>query len=264
MKIKTAVITAAGKGTRLYPATKYVPKEMFPIGNKPIIDFAIEECIDCGIEKIILVYGPNKELLLDYVKSEWQSRLSDAQIHFVQQSDGYGTAKAVESCSDLINQEPFFVIFPDEIAIKSNALKDLQHAYDRYNSTVLAFKEIDPSDCSLYGIIDLDPETDRVNDLKEKPSITQSKSALCGRFAFNYEIFEEINKIEKTNGEYYLTDAIIKQIEKEKVYAVKIDGLFDTGNRINYVLSSLKYIAATDERLKKDAMAIIQRELKGE
>jgi UTP--glucose-1-phosphate uridylyltransferase len=239
--IRKAVIPAAGLGTRFLPVTKSMPKEMLPIIDKPIIQFAVEEAIISGIEDIIIITGRGKRAIEDYFDT------SPELIHYIRQKEPKGLGDAVLKAEKHVGDEPFAVLLGDDI-IKGNTpcIKQLMDVYQKYESSsaVIAVEEV--KDVSKYGIIkikgkeiDLDKSVYCIEDIIEKPSLEEAPSNIgtIGRYILTPEIFPCIKKTPLGKGnEIQLTDAIKMLIEKENVYAYAFRGKrYDAGDKLGYV-----------------------------
>lgn len=272
MKVKKAIITAGGEGTRLLPCSAFIPKEMFPISNIPAIDFAINECVAAEISEIFIVVSEKKELLVKYLsyKQINEPNLKTIKICFVPQCKGRGTAKAIESCRKFIGKEPFFVIFPDEIVFESKATGlSILSAFDTSGKSVLGLKPIPQKECRKYGIISYDKISKtglyEITDVVEKPEKNApSNLALCGRYIFSPEIFEILEKISLHGKEYFLTDAIKKLAKLGKVCGYELtEKIYDAGNPRDYVAAQKAYLDYLDKSVEKELKTgdeeIIQR-----
>ncbi len=282
-KIKKAVIAVAGMGTRFYPITKVLPKEMLPIIDKPILSYIIDEVVESGIEEIILIISKEKELIRNYysqnIKLEMslkeKNKLNELQvikdivpnnikISYVIQDKPLGTAHAINLAKDYINDEPFAIIFGDDIVdSKVPVLKQMIDIYKKYDCNVFAAKEVDKSNVNKYGILKYkNDSTKEVECIVEKPNINEAPSSLAtiGRYIVKPEVFKEISTLEKVNREYILTDAFEKMMKYQSFYACEFDGKhFDTGNKleyieavINYALNDSKYSEYVKEFIKKN------------
>ena len=259
--IRKAVIPAAGLGTRFLPVTKSMPKEMLPIIDKPIIQFAIEEAIAAGIEDIIIITGRGKRAIEDFFDSspELENHLSQnkkyallkevkdisslVDIHYIRQKEPKGLGDAVLKAEKHIGDEPFAVLLGDDIIMGDTpCIKQLMDVYQKYDGSVIAVEEV--KEVSKYGIIkirdkEMDKSVYRIEDIIEKPSLEEapSKIGTVGRYIFTPEIFPCIKKTPLGKGnEIQLTDAIKMLIEKENVYAYAFRGKrYDAGDKLGYV-----------------------------
>jgi len=261
MKVRKAVIPAAGLGTRFLPATKAQPKEMLPIVDKPTLQYIIEEAIESGIEEILIITGRNKtsienhfdksiELELELEKSgkfdllEEVRKISDmVNIHYIRQKEPKGLGHAIYCARSFIGNEPFAVLLGDDIVYSEiPCLKQLIDCYDKYKTTILGVQEVPDEDVTKYGIVDgksIDNKTYLVNDLVEKPSVDEKPSniAILGRYIINPEIFEILEHTKPgKGGEIQLTDALKVLAQREAMYAYIFDGRrYDVGNKLGFL-----------------------------
>ena len=288
--IRKAVIPAAGLGTRFLPVTKSMPKEMLPIIDKPIIQFAVEEAIASGIEDIIIITGRGKRAIEDFFDTspELESHLlqnekyellrevkdisSLVDIHYIRQKEPKGLGDAVLKAEKHIGDEPFAVLLGDDI-IKGDApcIKQLMDVYQKYESSaVIAVEEVKNKNVSKYGIIkikgkeiDLDKSVYRIEDIIEKPSLEEAPSNIgtVGRYVLTPEIFPCIKETPLGKGnEIQLTDAIKILIKKKKkdVYAYKFKGKrYDAGDKQGYVKAIIDS-ALEREDLKDEVMRYLE------
>ena len=260
-RLKTAVLPVAGLGSRFLPITKSIPKEMLPIIDKPLIQFAIEEAIEAGIEKIVFVTSYTKKAIEDYfsINSELEKRLLQSnkenlieKIHpkyfdkvefsYVIQEEPNGLGHAILQAKDLVDDEFFGVMLADDLLVNEiGCLSQLSNIHHENNSSVLGVFAADPEKISNYGVIDgvLDGDSYKLNNIIEKPKVEEAPSnlAVFGRYILSKEIF---NHLENTNpginGEIQLTDAIKSLIEKDAVRAAEIMGKrFDCGSKEGYI-----------------------------
>ena len=259
--LKTAVLPVAGLGSRFLPITKSIPKEMLPIIDKPLIEFAIEEAIDAGIEKIVFVTSHTKKALEDYfsINSELEKRLIESnkenlieKIHpkyfdkvefsYVFQEEPNGLGHAILQAKDLVDDEFFGVILADDLLVNEiGCLSQLLDIHHENNSSVLGVFAADPEKISNYGVIDgvLDGDSYKLNNIIEKPKVEEAPSnlAVFGRYILSKEIFNHLeNTNPGVNGEIQLTDAIKSLIKKDAVRAAEIMGKrFDCGSKEGYI-----------------------------
>ncbi|MDA0748625.1 MAG: UTP--glucose-1-phosphate uridylyltransferase, partial [bacterium] len=232
MKIRKAVIPAAGHGSRMLPATKALPKEMMPIVDKPAIQYIVEELVAAGIEDILIITGRGKRAIEDHFDRnieihnalheredlqmlETLERIEKlADIHYVRQKEQLGTGHAILKARKHIGDEPFAVLFGDDLVVSAKpCIGQLMTQYEKYSASILAVKEVPPDRISSYGVIQAKQINDvyLVEGLVEKPSPAEAPSNLAtlGRYIFEPEIFDFLEKIQPApNGEYQLTDAI--------------------------------------------------------
>ncbi|WJH29724.1 UTP--glucose-1-phosphate uridylyltransferase GalU [Paenibacillus sp. CC-CFT742] len=266
MRIKKAVIPAAGLGTRFLPATKAQPKEMLPIVDKPAIQYIVEEAVQSGIENIIIVTGRNKKSIEDhfdksvelehtlYAKGkqdllEQVQAISDmASIHFIRQKEPLGLGHAIGCARQFVGEDPFAVLLGDDIMVSDPpALAQMIHLYEKTGSQVVGVRRVHPDDVSKYGIIDSAGAEDRVHritNLVEKPSMKEapSRTAVMGRYILKPSIFPILDRIERgAGGEYQLTDALKEVSQLEELLALELEGRrYDIGNQFGYIQAILE------------------------
>lgn len=278
-KVKTAIIPAAGYGTRFLPSTKSIPKEMFPLGNKPIILHVVEEAVTSGIERIIFVVSHHKhavenfftpdEMQEDYLmklgKTEEVEQLKKisnlAEFSFVFAKPPMGNGGALLSARSFVEEEPFVVLWADEIIISHQKPRLLQciEAFEKYGKPVISGVEIkDPKKRSRYGMAELkdlevESEVKEILKIVEKPALGQEPSTFAthGAYVLPPEIFSYMDQIPLKNRELWLTDAI-NELKKETGLLTKIipDALYlDCGNPLLYLESQIEYaIRCTDDK----------------
>jgi len=273
LKVKKAIIPAAGLGTRFLPATKAQPKEMLPIVDKPTIQYIIEEAIASGIENIIIVTGRNKRSIEDHFdrsleleyalkksKNEDLLRLVDdisnmVDIHYIRQKEPKGLGHAVYCARSFIGNEPFAVLLGDDIVYsKTPCLKQLIDVFDVYNTTILGCQFVDKKEVSRYGIVDgklIEDNIYKVKDLVEKPKLEEAPSnlAILGRYIITPRIFEFLEKTPPgAGGEIQLTDALKALSMEEAMYAYNFEGLrYDVGNKLGYLQATVEFALRREE-----------------
>ncbi len=287
-KVKTAIFPVGGLGTRFLPATKSMPKEMLPIANKPIIQYAYEEARDAGIEKFIFVTGRNKNSINNHFDHayELESKLDEknksqelsqvmgwlpeaGQIAFVRQQKPLGLGHAIWCARNFIAQdEPFVVILADEMMMQSPNRKrnflgemiDLYHNKETVSS-IVAVDEIAKEDTNKYGIIQTEG-VEKIIDMVEKPKPEDAPSnlAITGRYILQPEIFEYLSKFEiGSGGEIQLTDAMKSMCKKHPFYYKKIDEVrFDCGNVLGYLEANIAF-ALANKAIESDVKKIIKK-----
>ncbi|MBV9659672.1 MAG: UTP--glucose-1-phosphate uridylyltransferase GalU [Acidimicrobiales bacterium] len=265
--IRKAVIPAAGMGTRFLPATKAVPKEMIPLVDKPVIQYAVEEAVAAGITDILVVTGRGKQSMEDHFdrsveleqlleekgKSEELSQLRAlsemASIHFVRQGRPLGLGHAVGMARAHVGDEAFVVMLPDDVIHpKSGILDGMLAAHERTGASVLCLKRVQGREVSLYGCAAAVPAGDdlvEVHDVVEKPAPEEAPSDLgvMGRYVLTPAIFESIARTEPgRGGEIQLTDAIKGLMPAEKVFGYTfVEGRYDTGNKIDFLKATIVF-----------------------
>ncbi|CAM4411735.1 MULTISPECIES: UTP--glucose-1-phosphate uridylyltransferase GalU [Paenibacillus] len=285
MKVKKAIIPAAGLGTRFLPATKAQPKEMLPIVDKPTIQYIIEEAVASGIEDIIIVSGRGKRAIEDHfdksfeleetlAKKNKQKELDElaaindlAQIHYIRQGEPKGLGHAIWCARKFIGHEPFAVLLGDDI-VQSEVpcLKQLINVFDMYQSSVVGVQEVPDEDVSKYGVIDphgleIAPDLVRVANFIEKPKKEQAPSnyAIMGRYVLRPEIFDILGSLEPTSGgEIQLTDGIQRLNALQTVLAYNFTGVrYDVGDKFGFIKATVDF-ALQREDLRDDVMAYLQ------
>lgn len=280
MKVRKAVIPAAGFGTRFLPWTKSMPKEMLPIVDKPIIQYVIEECVASGIEDIIIVTGYHKRAIEDYFDTpnadllinlqeggpkkapyiEELKRLSEmANFIYIRQKGGYGNATPARNAQSIIGDEPFAVLWGDEFIysdIKPRLAQCLE-VFEKYGDPVISGIRIDnKEDLSRYGIADLEHVEGNVSKIKkivEKPDPEEAPSNMAthGCYILTPDIFDILNSQKPgTGGEYYLPEAIDElRARGRTIYACEIEGgrYYDTGNKLEYLKTVVDFASKNPE-----------------
>lgn len=247
-QIKTAVFPVAGLGTRFLPITKAIPKEMMPIGNKPLIQYAVEEAIQSGIEKLIFVTSSSKGAIEDYFDNhyELESRLEASgktaelsivrnivpptvTLAYVRQSEPKGLGHAVLTAKALVGDEPFALLLADDLMVSSGepVTGQLINAYHKNNaSAVIAVQDVLPDKVDQYGIVSCD-DIGKVHTIVEKPKLADAPSRLgvVGRYILSPDIFFHLDRQQAgVGGEIQLTDAISALLENQAVYAQRFSG----------------------------------------
>lgn len=261
MKIKKAVIPAAGFGTRLLPATKSIPKEMVPIVDRPSIQYVIEEAVDAGIEDILIITNGYKKAIEDHFDNfpelekllEKNSKIEDLQelrnitnlanIHYIRQKEAKGLGHAVGCAKTFVGNEPFAVILPDDIIYSPvSCLKQMTDMFDKYQSSIIGVQTVNENEVNKYGIVSgtkIDEKLYKVEGLIEKPPVGKAPSniAIVGRYIIMPEIFDILENVKPgALGEIQLTDGLLELIKNQEMYAYIFDGKrYDTGNKLGYL-----------------------------
>ena len=286
-KLRKAVLPVAGFGTRFLPATKATPKEMLPIIDKPLVQYAVEEAIKIGIEEIIFITNPSKysiknhfdkSLLLeekliksgkfDFVEKLNPSEFNDIKFTYINQQEQKGLGHAILLAEDFINNEPFAVLLPDDLFFsEKSCLMQLDEVYRQTNSSVIAVNKIDAHNIHKYGVIKpgfVNNRAIEVLDIVEKPKYEDAPSdiAVCGRYILNSSIFKYLNKTSPDSGkEIQLTDAIKMMLKDESVYACVYQGeKFDCGSKKGFVEATLT-ISLRDPEIKDEIKDFIRKQL---
>ncbi|MFK7918641.1 MAG: UTP--glucose-1-phosphate uridylyltransferase [Ilumatobacter sp.] len=283
MQVRSAVIPAAGLGTRFLPATKAVPKELFPIGDQPALQVVIDEALGAGIDHIVIVssrskpaveeyFTPNAELLAgldEKGKTETAERLRsigrDWRVSFVYQDDPKGLGHAVGCARSAVGDEPFAVMLPDEIMSSSSLLAQMNGVCASTGGSVVAVGEVAPHEVSSYGVIDpsgplSDDGVIPVKDLVEKPPMDEAPSnyIITGRYVLTADAWDEIDALAPgRGGELQLTDALKAQAARSPFHAVLSDvGRFDTGNPLGFLTASIQ-LGLLNPELKDDLRSFL-------
>lgn len=279
-----------GLGTRFLPATKSMPKEMLPIVDKPLIQYAFEEAKGAGIEQFIFITGRNKNIISNHFDHvfELQKVLSDSekkemlsivkdwlpaagQIAFIRQQEPLGLGHAVYCARNFIGEEPFAVLLADELFFsKKNFLKQMIDLYyENEGSNIIALSEVEQKDVSKYGIVDaknLNKDTVQIGSMIEKPSPAKAPSnlAIIGRYILQPEIFKYLEKMRKgSGGEVQLTDAMSEMTKTNDFYGLKYNGKrFDCGGKVGFLEANVNYALQRPDM--KDRMLDMLRKLSKE
>jgi len=277
MKVRKAIIPAAGLGSRFLPATKAQPKEMLPIVDKPTIQYIVEEAVASGIEDIMLVTGRGKRAIEDHFDKSYEledilkrkgeedllnlvqdiSNLVD--IHYIRQKEPRGLGHAIFCAKSFIDNEPFAVLLGDDIVDSEvPCLKQLIEVYDEYNTTIIGVQRVPDADVSKYGIVDCKPVEDRVykiKDLVEKPDMENAPSniGILGRYIISPRIFHHLeHAVPGKGGEIQLTDALKSLLGSEAMFAYDFIGKrYDVGNKLGFLEATVEF-ALKREDLKTE------------
>lgn len=267
MKIKKAIIPAAGLGTRFLPATKAQPKEMLPIVDKPTIQYIVEEAVASGIEDIVIVTGRTKKSIEDHfdksveLEMELEKHGKDelleiarsvseiANIYYIRQKEPKGLGHAVLTAKTFIGDEPFAVLLGDDVITSEvPCLKQMMDMYEQYESTILGVQTVAEDQVNKYGIVQGAQVSDRiytVENMVEKPKIGEAPSnvAVLGRYIITPAIFPLLEKQEAgAGGEIQLTDALCKLAGQEKMYAYDFVGRrYDVGSKIGFLQATVDF-----------------------
>jgi UTP--glucose-1-phosphate uridylyltransferase len=283
LKVRKAIIPAAGLGTRFLPATKAQPKEMLPIVDKPTIQYIVEEAIASGIEDILIVTGRGKRAIEDHFDKSYElehelmkkgeddllSLVQDianiVNIHYIRQKEPKGLGHAIYCAKSFIGNEPFAVLLGDDIVdSQTPCLKQMIEVYNKYNGSVIGVQRVADDDVSKYGIISCNKIGDRVfsvQDLIEKPDKANAPSniAILGRYIITPQIFQCLeNAVPGKGGEIQLTDALRGLSITEKIYAYDFIGKrYDVGNKLGFVKATIEF-ALKREDLHNDLIEYLQ------
>ncbi|MBX6360637.1 UTP--glucose-1-phosphate uridylyltransferase GalU [Pseudacidobacterium ailaaui] len=274
-KVRKAVFPAAGLGTRFLPATKSIPKEMLALVDKPIIQYGVEEALAAGIEQIIIVTGRGKSAIEDHfdVSFELETTLERrgkkellaitrnvsnmVELSYVRQKEARGLGHAVLMARDLVGDEPFAVILPDDVIdAPVPCLKQMLEVFNQHHGSVLATQIVEGPAISAYGVLDGKPISGnpRVMEVrgmveKPKPSEAPSKNAIIGRYILTPKIFDLLEKTPLgAGGELQLTDGIKGLLETEKVYGYTFEGIrHDAGDKLGMLKATVDFALKRDD-----------------
>ena len=274
-KIRKVVFPVAGLGTRFLPATKASPKEMLPVVDKPLIQYAVEEAIAAGMDQMIFVTGRTKNSIMDHfdkayeLEAELEAKQKTEMLNMIQsilpshvscvyirQSEALGLGHAVLCALPAVENEPFAVILADDLIDggERSCLAQMVEQYERYSSSVLGVEQVAEDETHKYGIVDsvpLEKNVHRIDGIIEKPSPEEAPSTLAvvGRYILTPDIFDLLKKTERgAGGEIQLTDAIAMQLKKKQVLAYEFNGnRYDCGSKLGYLQATVEYALKHDE-----------------
>ncbi len=270
--IKKAVFPVAGMGTRFLPATKVMPKELFPIVDRPLLQYAVDEALEAGIEQMIFVNGRGKGMIEDHFDLAFElernmedrgkdrsvldgTRLKPGNSVFVRQQEPLGLGHAIWCARDIIGDEPFAIFLPDELMVGNpGCMKQMVNAYDKLGGNIVCALEIPIEDTPSYGVIDpgyRDGPITEVKGLVEKPAAGTAPSNLIlpGRYILQPEVMRILETQEAgAGGEIQLTDAMAQMIGKQPFHGMTFDGArYDCGSKAGYVEANLALALAHPE-----------------
>ncbi|MDH4022398.1 MAG: UTP--glucose-1-phosphate uridylyltransferase GalU [Gammaproteobacteria bacterium] len=265
--VRTAVFPVAGRGTRFLPATKAMPKEMLPIVDKPLVQYAVEEALEAGVTRLVFVTGSSKRAIEDHFDRdpELERSLSNSRKHdlldvvrailpsgvscvYIRQGEPLGLGHAVLCARPAVGDEPFFVHLPDDlIKGETGCLEQLHRHYEQHKASVVAVQEVPRDRTRDYGIVAVD-SANRVQKIVEKPApdVAPSRLAVVGRYLLTPAIFGLLEATgEGAGGEIQLTDGIARLLQAEPVYALPFTGRrYDCGSKLGYVEATIDYALA--------------------
>ncbi|MDD5248291.1 MAG: UTP--glucose-1-phosphate uridylyltransferase GalU [Rhodocyclaceae bacterium] len=266
-KVTKAVFPVAGLGTRFLPATKASPKEMMPIVDKPLIQYAVEEAVAAGITDMIFVTGRSKRAIEDHFDKayELENELErhgkiemlefvrnllpkDINCIYIRQSEALGLGHAVLCAKHVVNDEPFAVLLADDLLDADPAvMKQMVDAYDYYHCSVLGVQDVPRADTRSYGIVAAKPLAERVEQVsaiveKPKPEEAPSTLAVVGRYVLTPSIFRHLENVKPgSGGEIQLTDGIASLLAEEQVLAYRYEGVrYDCGSKLGYLQATVE------------------------
>ena len=273
-KVTKAIFPVAGLGTRFLPATKSVPKEIMTLVDRPLIQYAIDECRAAGIKEFIFVTSRGKSALEDYFDSSpileaelrrkgkkellevlKETNVESGGIAYIRQQKALGLGHAVWCARRLIGNEPFAVVLPDDvIAAEKPCLQQMVEAYQETGGNMVASMEVPQEKTSAYGVLDIKEDMGAMVSVKgmvEKPSAEDAPSnlAVIGRYILTPKILQNLNqKKQGAGGEIQLTDAIAEEIEGEGVYGLRFRGQrFDCGSKAGFLQATVAFGMARDD-----------------
>jgi UTP--glucose-1-phosphate uridylyltransferase len=266
--IRTAVFPVAGRGTRFLPATKASPKEMLPVVDKPLIQYAVEEALAAGARRLVFITGASKRAIEDHfdsdpeleqlLESQGKSDLltqirsvlpSYAACIYIRQPEPLGLGHAVLCALPAVGAEPFFVHLADDlIRAEVSCLEQMAEVYESKRASVLGVEVVPRKDTEKYGIVEVEADrspTSRVRSIieKPKPAAAPSTLAVVGRYVLTPSIFEHLERIGRgSGGEIQLTDGIAALMREEAVYAYRFNGKrYDCGSKLGYLQATVEY-----------------------
>jgi UTP--glucose-1-phosphate uridylyltransferase len=273
MKVKKAVIPAAGLGTRFLPATKAQPKEMLPIVDTPAIQYIVEEAVKSGIEDIIIITGKHKKSIADHfdrnielemaLKEKGKDELLEIvedissliDIHYVRQKEAKGLGHAIYCARTFIGDNPFAVLLGDDIVVSDKpVIQQMAEIYEKEEKPLIGAQKVPHEDISKYGVVKFNDQKDRVyevEDLIEKPPAAEAPSdlAIMGRYIITPEIFDILENTEPgKGGEIQLTDALNELAHQRDVQAYEFAGKrFDVGNKLGFLKATVEFALEREE-----------------
>jgi UTP--glucose-1-phosphate uridylyltransferase len=267
--VKAAVFPVAGRGTRFLPVTKASPKEMLPIVDKPLIQYAVDEALSAGADTLIFITGSSKRAIEDHfdsnseleavLQAQGKQDLLDtlrgilpswASCVYIRQSAPLGLGHAVLCARPVVGNAPFMVHLADDlIDAKTPCLKQMAEIFDKYQGSVLGVQNVPKQDTDKYGIVTLEksiaPRVGKMSHIVEKPKPDKAPSTLAvvGRYLLSGAIFEDLAKIGKgAGGEIQLTDGIARLMQREPVYSFEFEGKrYDCGSKLGYLQATVEY-----------------------
>ncbi len=284
-RVRKAVLPVAGLGTRFLPATKAMPKEMLTVVDRPLIQYAVEECLSAGIEEFVFVTGRNKSALEDHFDAAYEledtlaqrqkaaelkqtrdATLKPGNAVFTRQQRPLGLGHAVWCARDWIGREPFAVLLPDELTISSpTCTAELAAAHEKTGGNVVAVMDVPREQTKSYGIAAVKPEKDGLSEItgmveKPRPEDAPSTLAIIGRYVLLPEVFDHLDKHEKgAGGEIQLTDAMARMIGSKPFHALVYRGQrYDCGSRLGFLEANVG-VALSRNDTAGDTRALLKR-----
>ena len=270
-RVRKAVFPVAGLGTRVLPATKAIPKEMLTVVDRPVLQHAVDEAREAGIEHFVFVTGRGKQVIEDHFDmsyeledtlqkrgklKEYEALMADlpaaGATSFTRQQAPLGLGHAVWCARDIIGEEPFAVILPDMITLpgqrKTRCIAQCLDAYEKHGGNIIAVEEVPPEDTHMYGVVSVKQDfgaTFQIGGMVEKPAkgTAPSNLIISGRYVLEPQIFDILEKIEKgAGGEIQLTDGMKKLSEAQDFFGVRFDGrTCDTGSKLGFLMANVHF-----------------------
>ena len=267
MRIRKAVVLAAGYGTRMLPATKAQPKESLPLVDKPIIQYTVEEAAAAGLRQVIIVTAASKRAVEDHFDRSMElemtlrekgdharlaeiQKISDlADIMYIRQTEQKGIGHAVLQAKNAVGDEPFLLMFPDDVLVADVPVsKQMVGVFEQHGGSVIAVQKVADSEVEQYGIVggtDIGGGVTRVDSLVEKPKLQDAKSRLgiVGRYVLTPEIFEDLETTgADSRGEIQLTNGLRSLLARQPLYALEFEGKrFDTGSKMGFLKATVEF-----------------------
>ena len=273
MKIKKAIIPAAGLGTRFLPATKAQPKEMLPIVDKPAIQYIVEEAINSGIEDILVITGRNKRAIEDHfdhsieletilkqkkdfeLLEEIQTISNMADIYYVRQKEAKGLGHAIYCARKFVGREPFAVLLGDDLVVgKKPCLRQMLEVYSQFGGNIIALQKVARDQIGNYGVVDgniISKNIHQITDLIEKPTpeLAPTNYAIMGRYIIQPEIFNILEGLPPgRGGEIQLTDALKELLIDQALYGYEFEGKrYDVGDKLGFLIATVEFALARED-----------------
>lgn len=284
-KVRKAVFPVAGMGTRFLPATKASPKEMLPIVDKPLIQYAVEEAVSAGITDLIFIIGRTKRAIADHfdkayeLETELEQRgkkdtleelrnMLPANVNciYIRQAEALGLGHAVQCAYPAVGEEPFAVILADDlIDAQPPVMKQMVDLYEYYHSSIIGVQNVAPEDTASYGIVASQAMAEKLSKVEmiiEKPQPENAPSTLgvVGRYILSPRIFYHLNQLQRgSGGELQLTDAIAGLLKEQQVLAYEFSGTrYDCGSKIGYLEATVEF-ALKHPQVKEEFLAYLKK-----
>lgn len=268
-KVTKAVFPVAGLGTRFLPATKAIPKEMLPIVDKPLMQYAVEEAVAAGIDTMIFITGRSKNSIMEHYDKAYELEKEleaknkveilallrgvippNIKCIFIRQPEPLGLGHAVHCAKPVVGDEPFAVILPDDLIYdgERGCVAQMVQLFEQTNASILGVERVDPSETDKYGIVRTGESKGKYAVIdhiveKPKPDVAPSNLAVVGRYILTPAIFSKIENTGRgAGGEIQLTDAIADLMKDEQVLAFEFDGIrYDSGAKLGFLVAQVEY-----------------------